>query len=281
MVHLHGFKLQIETPPSRRRRVLLGCFLALALALTSGCSLNRVAVKKFGDALSSGGTVFAAENDPELVKAPAPFSLKLMESLLAEVPDHRNLLLATALRRRTRLLYLRGRDYALRGLDVRHPGFTERLRQEPALAVRVLNKTDVPLAYWAAVSWGAAIGIIKDSTDLLAEVPAVECLVDRALELNETYDHGALHTFLITDELVRQRNSGDRIERARAHFKRAVELNHGQQAAPYVSLAENVAVELQDLNEFRTLLNQALAIDGNGKPEWRLANLLMQKRAWS
>src|SRR5688572_10307260 len=70
--------------------VLLCCFLA------AGCSIRKMAVNKLGDALAAGGTTFASDNDPELVKAAVPFSLKLMESLLAESPRHKGLLFATA-----------------------------------------------------------------------------------------------------------------------------------------------------------------------------------------
>src|SRR3974390_3799716 len=62
----------------------------------SGCSIRRMAINKVGDALASGGTTFASDDDPELVKAAVPFSLKLMESLLEESPQHKGLLLASA-----------------------------------------------------------------------------------------------------------------------------------------------------------------------------------------
>src|SRR5262245_49230577 len=53
-------------------------------------------MNKVGDGLPSGGATFAADDDPELIKSAAPFSLKLMESVLAQNPRHAGLLLATA-----------------------------------------------------------------------------------------------------------------------------------------------------------------------------------------
>ena len=53
----------------------------------------------------------------------------------------------------------------------------------------------------------------------------------------------------------------------------------GQQAGPLVSLAEAVSVQKQDLKEFESLLHRALAINPDVKPEWRLENLVMQRRA--
>ena len=69
-------------------------FALLALLLTGCTTLQHTAVDKLGDALASGGTTFSSDDDPQLVASAAPFSLKLMESLLAERPQHRGLLLA-------------------------------------------------------------------------------------------------------------------------------------------------------------------------------------------
>jgi predicted anti-sigma-YlaC factor YlaD len=58
-----------------------------------------------------------------------------------------------------------------------------------------------------------------------------------------------------------------------------VALSGGQQAGPMVSFVEAVCVQKQDLKQFESLLKQALAINPDARPEWRLANLVMQRRA--
>jgi len=280
---------------------------AAVSVLASGCSIRRIAVNKVGDALAGGGTNFAADDDPELIKAAAPFSLKLMESLLDQSPRHEGLLLATAsgftqyayafvqqdadeledkdvtaaaaFRARARRLYLRARNYGLRGLEVRHAGFQKALGGNPQAAVTLARTKDVPLLYWTAASWAAAVSVSKDDPELIADMPKVEALIDRALELDEAYDHGAIHAFLISYEMGRRSGNGEPGVRSRRHFERALELSGGQMAGPLVSFAESVSVQRQDLPEFRSLLERALAINPDAKPEWRLANLVMQRRA--
>jgi len=44
-------------------------------------------------------------------------------------------------------------------------------------------------------------------------------------------------------------------------------------------LAEAVSISKQDRKEFESLLGRALAIQVDTKPEWRLVNLVMQRRA--
>lgn len=280
---------------------------ALIAGFGTGCSIKRIAVNKVGDALAAGGSTFASDNDPELVKAAVPFSLKLMESLLAESPHHQGLLLATssgftqyafafvqleadqleeldvagalAMRERARRLYLRAREYGLRGLAVRHRDFEARLQRNSQEALRRTRQSDVPLLYWTAASWAAAIAVLKDNPDLIADLDLVEALIDRAFVLQEDYADGAIHTFLITYEMSRQIAPAEQERRARWHFARAMELSGGQQAGPLVSLAESVSVANQDVTEFRELLERALAIDVDTRTEWRLANLILQERA--
>jgi predicted anti-sigma-YlaC factor YlaD len=272
-----------------------------------GCSPKRYAIDKIGDALSTQGTTYATDDDPELIAQAAPFSLKLIESLLESSPKHEGLLLAaasgftqyayafvqqeadfvedtnlaraSALRLRARKLDLRARDYGLRGLDVRHAGFSTSLRKDPRAAVSQARVGDVPLLYWTAAAWGSAISMAKDVPELVADQPIVEALIDRALDLNETFSAGAIHTFLITYEMSRQGATGDPAVRSRQHFDRAVAISRGQAASPYVSYAEAVSLSKQNRTEFESMLRQALAIDPNAKPEWRLENLIMQERA--
>jgi predicted anti-sigma-YlaC factor YlaD len=46
-----------------------------------------------------------------------------------------------------------------------------------------------------------------------------------------------------------------------------------------VAFAEAVCIPKQDLKEFESLLGRALAIEMDARPEWRLVNLLSQRRA--
>jgi len=266
--------------------------LVVLLAL-SGCAVREFAVNRFGDAIAEGGSAFSADDDPELVRAAAPFSLKLIESLLAESPAHKGLLLAAArgftqyayafvqqeaeeaedhdlarsleLQDRARRLYRRARDYGLRGLAGK--------------ALAETSREDVPLLYWTAASWGALIGLSKNDADALGELPQVEALMDRALELDEAFDRGAIHTFMIGYESVRQGVAGDPAERARRHFARAMALSGGSEAAPLLALAEAVCVPQQRRAEFESLLVQALHIDTRHAADNRLATVLAQRRA--
>jgi predicted anti-sigma-YlaC factor YlaD len=283
-----------------RRAVLPVCLLL------SSCSINKYAINKVGDALAGTGTTFASDDDPELIRAAVPFSLKLAESLLAESPRHEGLLLtaargftqysyafvqedademedtdrvrASALRARAAKLYVRARNYGLRGLEVKHKDFIARLKANPKETVKELKKSEVEMMYWTTLSWAAALATSRDFT-MLPEIPRFEALADRVVELDDTYDEGAIHGFLITYEMSRLNPKPDRMAIAKVHFDRNIALANGHQAAPFVNYAENVLVAQKDKAGFQDMLTKALKIDVNTWPEHRQLNLLMQRRA--
>ncbi|HEX9637504.1 MAG TPA: TRAP transporter TatT component family protein [Acidobacteriota bacterium] len=278
----------------------------LVTAPLPACSVRRLAVNALGDALAEGSSTYASDSDPELVWEAVPFGLKTIEGLLLESPRHRGLLTAAAsgftqyayghlqleadyiedqdleqathLRDRARGLYLRGRDYGLRGLEVDLGDFGRRLRSAPEAALAEADDQQVPLLYWTGAAWGAAISISTSEAELTADQHLVEAIMRRALELEPGFERGSIHDFFISYEGGRASVGGSH-QRAREHFERAVELSGGQRAAPYVSFAETVSVGNQDRREFEVMLRQALAIDVDAAADWRVANLLAQRRA--
>ena len=305
MVIVLGFDLAMAGTLARvlTVRLALACVLLSSL---SGCSIRSMAINSLADSLAASGDVFASDEDPELVRDATPFALKTIESLLAERPDHAQLLLAACsgftqyayafvqveaeqLQEddyeeserqydRALALYLRGRDYCFRLLESSWPGVVGELSTTPESAVEAFDKRDVELVFWTGASWGAAIAIGQDRPDLVADLPAVKALMNRALVLDETFDHGAIHGALISIYSLPEAMGGSP-EKARSLFERGVELSSGASAGPYVSLAQGVVVVEQDWEEFQRLLETAVEIDPESAPSIRLVNAIEQERA--
>ena len=278
---------------------------AVAIAALSGCSLRTMAVNAVLPTLANPA-VYLSEEDPEVARDALPFLLKTIESIIEADPARQDVLLfantgfvlyanaflqadaalaewddydrATELNERARRMYLRGRDYGLRNVEVDHPGVTERLRAAPEAAVAVFDVEDVESLYYLGGAWMLAISLGLDQPALVADLPAARALLDRALELDEDFERGALHAAFITLESVGEAMGGS-YARAREHYERAVVLSDGQDAGPYLSLAIGVAVAEENREEFRELLETALAIDPDEEPRNRLLNLIAQKRA--
>lgn len=280
--------------------------LLVFLLLLPGC-IKSMAVNALGDALAKGGGTYARDDDPELVKEATAFGLKTMESLLDAEPEHLGLHLAAArgftqyayaflsaeadyleathyprtaeLRQRAKKLFVRARRYGLAGLSLLVEDFEARLLKEPAKVLAEVDAEGVGLLYWTAASWAAAVGLDKDDAALASGLDLVELLVKRAVALDPDYEAGSLHDFLLVWDAGRPPAAGGSVERARQHMAASLAASKGLRVAPLVSFAEQATTKLKDPKEFDALLQKALAFDVDSAPQYRLANLIAQKRA--
>jgi hypothetical protein len=292
-----------------RTRLVCGpVVLALALVGSGGCGLVKpMLVKSVANTLSGPGGVVTSHTDPDTVEGALDFSLIFNESLLASVPTHEPLLTTTCSQYtqyafgfiqpraeaikfddfeksqefadRAFRLAVRGKDYCWRALEVKFKGITARLKDDPVMALRKAKREQVPLLYWSAASLGAAISLGGvDHPELVIDWPIVRALAERAIELDDTWNRGALHELMITVE-SQGAGLGGSEERARQQFKRAVEIQQGLSPGPYVALAMGISKGKMDRDEFEKLLKQAIEIDPDKDPANRLPTLLTLKRA--
>ncbi len=289
------------------KRLFSSVLLTVCLLAFAGCgSVRRTAVRSLARSLQTSGTVWSGDDDPQLVRDALPFALKTIESLLATDPRNRDLLLAAAsgftqyayafvegdaleagdrdqaaaqaARERARRMYLRARDYALRGLDLRRPGSAAALQQDPIEAAAAFGVEDVPFLYWSGAAWGAAIASGKDHPELIADLPAVRALLERARALQEDFAQGAIPAALLPLDALSPAMGGSP-ERARLDYERALALSGGHDAGLFVAWATSVAVPAQDRPGFEAAIERALAVDADAYPANRLANLVAQRRA--
>ncbi len=274
--------------------------------LLSGCSIETMAARSLGGALSGSSEVFASDDDPDLVAQALPFALKTYEALLQQDPENADLLLATCsgftqysqafvelegerlrfedlsqsrhLRHRSLNLYVRARDYCLRALDVAQPGFASHLRRQPREALASFGKEHVSLLFWTGASWGSAISVGRHRLDLLIDLDVVRAIFERALELNADFDRGALQEAMISLAAVPAAMGGS-FERGHEHYLRALELSGDTRAGTHVAWARQSSIVRQDRAEFESTLRKALAVDVNKAPANRLANKINQRFA--
>lgn len=277
-----------------------------ALLLCAGC-LKQIALGSVADSLSASGNGYARDDDPELVRDSIPVIIKLMEQIHDALPKHEALTVALTrtttsygvafiaedadrveekdvqaskvLRSRAKRMFLRARGYGLDAMEQAIAGSRSVLtgtdRDKRATLLARTTSKDVPAMYWLAAAWGEAIANAKDDMQLVGDLPIVAQLMKRALQLDESWEEGAIHEFFITYDAAQ----GEGKAAAKKHFERAVELSHNKKLAPYVTYAEAVCVDSQDKKEFVRLLDKVLAFDVDSDPDHRLVNILAQRRA--
>ena len=296
-----------------REKVAQSVLLSLTLlpfTFLSACSINSLAVRAVAGVLSGGGesNVFTTDDDTELVGDALPFAMKTYEALLEADPGNAKLALATAqafagyayafvqtpadelpvdlvdqqlaMHTRAMKLFLRARDYALRGLEVRRKGFLAALDTKgPTAALKLTRPEDIDYLYWAGASWLGAFSAAPFDFSLIVTLPRATAMLQQVEAWNDTYSRGAVHEIFISYYAAAPAELGGSEEKARAEFTRAVELSGGHSAGPYVALASSVSVKNQSEAEFRDLLGKALAVDVSVVPSEKLTNTVNQQKA--
>lgn len=284
--------------------------LLIMIVLTSGCgpALKRVTVASAAEIFRDGMVAFYREEDLLVAEQALASTLKLLEVFLEASPNNEDLLLQasqgfgayafafvedkiaahrfdpalhTLHRNRARHLYLRGRDYGLRLLKLRHDALAPLTADLPTLRVGLqrLNKDDVPALFWAAYGWAGSIQWSRDRPEMLAEVSRVVMMMERVLEVDEGYFHAGPHLFFGAYHASRSPALGGDPARAKSHLDRALELTGADSFLVRLFIADPYAVQIQDRALFETQLRLIVDAPDDLPPEQRLLNRVARARA--
>ena len=233
------------------------------------------------------------QNDPETVRQGAPTFLLMLDGFISDDPDNQALLLsgsrlygayASAFvddEERQRRLADRSFDYGRRAVCVSHDDFCAVI-DKPFVTfeehVDDFKVDDVPLLFGFASAWATWIQANSDDWNATIQLPKVAALMNRVIELDETYNHGNAHLYMgvLTTQLPPE--YGGKPEIGRQHFERANELSAGHNLMVSVLFAKYYArlVFNQELHD--RLLNEVLASNTEA-PELTLSNTLAQQQA--
>ena len=189
----------------------------------------------------------------------------------------------TALLLRARLLYLRARNIGLFHLRQRDPGLDEAIAAGPAaleahLGARFGSAADAPLLLWTGYAWGSAINASDGDPELVVDVATARLLVERSVELDESYFERGGTTFLAALASALPESSGGDPARGQALFERALAATGRSFFQVHVTYARTYAVTTGDRDLYVRLLREVID-GGDPRPEVRLANRLARRRA--
>lgn len=269
--------------------VLCGVFL-----LTNGCGaiVGKFTRPLFEDLTNS----FMQQRDVVLAEQGSPTFLLVLDGLITHSPDNKSLLLAGAKAysaynsafvgsrnpERNRILAEKAKNYALRALSLHSKKFA-RVKDEPhpefITCLSSFKKKDVPFLFYAASAWAGWISANSSSWDALADLPKVQSLIERVIELDETFYYGTPDAFMGVLLTIRPPSMGGKPEEARAYFERAVELGEGKFLPTYVMYAKQYAKLVYDKKLFFDLLNKVLESPVDTEKNLILVNILAQRQA--
>ncbi len=232
------------------------------------------------------------QSDLRVIREGMPAYLMLMDGMIEAWPGNERLLVAAAQGYSSfasiltededyaKQLYRRAKEYALRSLEKR--GFKDPLKRpfdDFKEGLKGLGKQDVPYLFWAATCWGSWISLNLDCMEAMAELPRVESLMWRILELDEGFYYGGSHLFMGIWFASRPRTFGGDLKKSREHFLKALDFGKGKFLMAHVYYAEHYARRAQDRDLFTSTLQKVLETPVDVLPELTLLNAVAQKRA--
>jgi len=275
-------------------RTALPLLLTGLLLLSTGCSriVGHYTQPLFDDLTSS----FMQQRDVVLAEQGTPSFLLILDGLITHSPDNPSLLLAGAKAyssyntafvgsrdpERNKLLAAKAKEYAIRALSLHSKAFDRVKDAQYDAFVTCLpsfREKDVPFLFYAATSWAGWITANSSSWDAIAELPKVQALIERVIELDDAFYYGTPNAFMGVLLTVRTPAMGGKPEEAREYFEKAVELGHGQFLPTYVMYAKSYAMLVYDEELFTSLLNKVLESPVDPEPDLILINTLAQQQA--
>ncbi len=179
-------------------------------------------------------------------------------------------------------IYERSRKYGLSLISQYQKNFPAVLEQDLdsiAIALKRLDKKQMPALFWTVFAWGNIINLLQDDPARLAELPKVDLLMQRVKELDEKYFFAGPHLFYGVYYGGRPEMLGGDPEKAGFHFQRAVEISGGKYLMTRFLLAKYYAVRIQDRALFEQTLKEIISAPVDLNPEQGLANQLAKRNA--
>ena len=234
------------------------------------------------------------QSDLRLIREGMPSYLMLIDGMVEAVPDNERLLISAAQsyasfasafiqdedKDYARALYARAKDYALRALvqiGLKNPVSKPFDAFEADL--NTLGKKNVPYFFWAASCWGNWISLSQGSIEALAELPRVELLMKKVLELDEGFYYGGVHIFMGILNGSKPKMAGGNLDLARKHFLKAIELGRGEFLMTYIYYADYYAKKLFDKELYVSTLETALNTPADITPDLTLLNSVAHIKA--
>jgi hypothetical protein len=269
----------------------IAVFLVFPLLGLPGCSwIISSTTNDFAENLSSS---ILNQSDPDMVKEGVPAYLILIDAMLEGDPNNESMLRAAASLNssyagmfledpeRQKTLTLKAFDYAGRAVcehDKKACGIQTMPFEDFSKLINTMKKDDVPVYYVLGTAWAGWIQAHSDDWNAIAQLAQVERIMQKVVELDEGYEHGAAHMYLGVIATLLPPAMGGRPEVGREHFEKAIALSEGKNLMAKVVYARHYARLVFDRELHDKLVNEVLNADPN-VPGFTLINTIAQQQA--
>ena len=272
-------------------RRLFTIWLFSAVLPLSGCQiLASSATTRLAEDVSAA---VLDQDDVLIVRDGGPAYLIAIDGLIQGDPYNQTLLLAgarlysayssafVAEPERARRLTLRAKNYGQRALCARRPPLCDSAKLSFSKFERNLaltQPTDVDALYGLGSAWAIWVQASTSDWNAIADLPKVQALMERIVELQSDFESGGAHLYLGVLYTLRPESMGGKPELGRRHFESAIEFSDGRNLAAKVLFARQYARLVFDRPLHDRLLNEVVNADPRAKG-FTLSNVLAQEEA--
>ena len=295
-------------------RILTSCVIGLLILMVgiveNACSPSKIASDLTSGIFKGGAPIFEQEGDVDTAEVSGLAMIKTLEVFNFQNPSNKNYLNLLArsyatyafgffetrmvqyqfsdpdkynmYAERAKGFYRKGKAY---GLDL--------LRRKDDALVKAMSKGidavrkrmhgyerhEIEGVFWTAFNWGSFINLSKDDITVVADLPIVEAMMARIIEVYPGFYYGAPHMFYGVYYASRPAMLGGNPKLALENFEKAAQVTQGRNLMVYALEAQFLAVQTMDRSLFDDMISKINAGSVEALPEQRLACALAKQRA--
>ena len=255
----------------RKERIFsLGLTIILAIVLMSnGCT--SMIIQPLLDPVELS---LQKQTDLELIKDGAPSLLLLLDGLIAKNPHNKNLLMAATKAYGAYAVTLHESNDLDRAISISQKAKTYGMTLlsllphlgnihakklvETDQALDRISRGQVGYLFWGAYGWATWIRFQEGAPGAMVDLPIIEHIMLRVVELDESYYYGGAHIFLGAYYSSRPAMYGGKPQLSRDHFERALAISNRKFLLTQVTYAETYARLVFDKKLYENLLTEVL-----------------------
>ena len=235
------------------------------------------------------------ETDLQLAEAAMPTNIGLMEGMIINAPENEALRNYAAQAyygyafgfvedidpQRAANFYKRGLNHALYNLQKK--GLNKNILSGKLEALQSklssLDEDKVAALFWAASNWAKWINHNRDKAQAIADLPKAVMLMQRVIELDETFYMAGPHIFFGVYNGSRSPMLGGNYALSEQHFEKARQFNSNQLLIVDLLQAQYLDRQRFDQQQFHQRLTKIINSDPATNPDIALINNIVKQKA--
>ena len=271
---------------------LLACILIIVSL--SACSMNKMMVNASLPMIDGGMEAMLQEPDLQLAEDSMPANISMLNGMIHLDPENAQLHTYAAQAyyglsygfnedkdvNRAENFYQRGLNHGLISLELKGLKDAKNLNIDAfEQQLQKLDKDDVATLFWTASNWAKLIDLNRDDTERLIELPKPTAMMQRVLELDETFYFGSAHMYFGVYYGSRAQSLGGDFKKSRQHFDKAREITDGKLLVADLLQAQYLSRQLLDQKDFHDRLTKIIDAPEDLYPELTMLNQISKRKA--